>query len=82
MQHNKKKADGRAERETLIETVWPRERARLAAQVRGQGCAPDDLNDALAALWTARRFASGRAWVFPENVVEMDARGLRMEIVA
>ena len=82
MRHNKKKPCGRTEREALIETVWPAQRARLAMHVRGHGCAPDDLNDAFAALWTARRIAARSARVFPEKTSEVDARGLRMEIFA
>ena len=41
----------------------------------------DDLHDALAALWTARRIRAGTARTFPDEPA-LDARGLRMAIVA
>jgi predicted RNase H-like nuclease len=81
MAHNKSKSSGRAERERLIDGVWPGERERLWAAVRGKGCGRDDLNDAFAALWTVRRIAAGQAIRMPE-AVERDERGLRMEILA
>jgi len=40
----------------------------------------DDLHDALAALWAARRIRAGTARTFP-NEPPLDARGLRMAIV-
>jgi predicted RNase H-like nuclease len=42
----------------------------------------DDLLDALACAWTARRWSSGRAESLPDGAEEYDARGLRMRIVA
>lgn len=42
----------------------------------------DDLIDALACLVTANRIRTGEARVFPEGPARLDARGLRMEIVA
>lgn len=41
---------------------------------------PDDVLDALAGAWTARRFAEGRAERFPV-IEERDELGLRMEMV-
>jgi predicted RNase H-like nuclease len=41
---------------------------------------PDDLNDAFAALWTARRIANGTAQVFGDRAA--DKFGLRMEMWA
>jgi predicted RNase H-like nuclease len=81
MAHNKSKPAGRAERERLIDAVWPGERERLWAAVRGRGCGRDDLNDALAALWTVRRIAAGDAVRMPQES-ELDERGVRMEITA
>ena len=40
----------------------------------------DDLNDAFAALWTARRIANGTAQVFGDRAP--DKFGLRMEMWA
>jgi predicted RNase H-like nuclease len=53
--------------------------AFLAAVPRG--AAPDDLVDAAASAWIARRIRSGEAHPFPEEP-ERDGRGLRMAIWA
>ncbi|MCJ8145181.1 DUF429 domain-containing protein [Ancylobacter sp. A5.8] len=53
--------------------------SRAHARVLGVGA--DDLIDACAALWTARRIAKGHALRFPE-VVENDAEGLPICIQA
>ncbi|HET9900832.1 MAG TPA: DUF429 domain-containing protein [Actinomycetes bacterium] len=42
----------------------------------------DDLLDALACAWTARRWSSGQAESLPDGAEEYDARALRMRIVA
>jgi predicted RNase H-like nuclease len=39
----------------------------------------DDINDAFAVLWTARRIHAGRARVIPDPP-EKDARGIDMAI--
>jgi predicted RNase H-like nuclease len=65
----KRTAGGRAARESLVGVP----------AVRPAGAAPDDVLDALAALWTARRVALGREQRLGDNA--RDARGLRMEIV-
>ena len=44
--------------------------------------ANDDVIDAVACLVAAQRIALGKALILPDGVVEHDARGLRMEIVA
>jgi predicted RNase H-like nuclease len=44
--------------------------------------ARDDVIDAVACLVAAQRIMHGKAIVLPDGVVERDARGLRMEIVA
>ena len=78
--HGKKSSAGRAERVVLIDAAWPGARVRLAAELP-RGCwAPDDLHDAFAALWTARRMREGLAMTLPP-APEHDARGLAMEIV-
>jgi predicted RNase H-like nuclease len=79
MSHRKVQTAGRDERERLIRTVWPEQRERLWADVRGRGCAVNDLNDAFAVLWTARRIAEGRAETL-SGAIELDDQGLRMEI--
>lgn len=79
LRHRKLTAAGRRERLSLIESAWNGERERLWAVVRGTGCHHDDLNDAFAALWTARRIASGTSRALPE-IPEADDRGIRMAI--
>jgi predicted RNase H-like nuclease len=44
--------------------------------------ADDDILDALAALWTARRIQSGSATRLPSGPEERDAFGLPMQMLA
>jgi predicted RNase H-like nuclease len=81
MQHRKSRPAGRAERESLIDAVWPGERERLRSELRRFRCRADDLNDAFAALWSARRIHEGAALLFP-STPELDRFGLRMEMLA
>jgi predicted RNase H-like nuclease len=81
MLHRKSRQAGRLEREALIDSVWPRERERISSLLRGRRYEPDDLNDAFAALWTARRIKNHEALVLPVTP-PLDTTGLRMEIVA
>ena len=75
---------GRQARESLIDTAWPGVRQAVLAQLKQQGhnrqhVALDDINDAFAALWTARRIVAGEAQRIPD-VPTIDSRGLRMEM--
>jgi predicted RNase H-like nuclease len=75
---------GRQARESLIDTAWPGVGQTLLAQLQQQGhnrqhVALDDVNDAFAAIWTARRIAAGQAQRIPD-APRYDARGLRMEM--
>lgn len=81
MRFNKKTPEGRRERERLIDREWPGERERLARLLPGSRHAPDDLNDAFAALWSSRRIASGEAIPFPREI-QRDSKGLLMRIEA
>lgn len=82
MKHPKGKLPGFEERRALLidafgETQIPtREKARNFARP----AKPDDVLDAIAATWTAWRFAEGRSNRLPQSPT-IDARGLRMEIV-
>jgi len=83
LQDAKDTNEGRQAREALIDAAWAGAQPNLLAQL-DQGFtrehfAPDDLNDAFAALWTARRIAAGQASRLPERP-DVDARGLRMEM--
>jgi len=81
MVHHKRRDPGRAEREALIEAVWPGERDRLAAALGRVRFHQDDLNDAFAALWSAERIAAGTARQLG-SPPEFDSLGVRMRIVA
>ena len=79
--HSKKTAEGRKERLAILSRYGlsfdpAQERERL----RHARVGVDDLIDAAAALLTASRMSEGRAQVLGDGAV--DARGLRMEIVA
>jgi predicted RNase H-like nuclease len=78
MQHSKRTADGRAERVAVLhEHLGVDVPALLKA--RTPGAQPDDVLDALALAWTARRYLVGSCLRFGG---ELDATGLRMEVVA
>lgn len=81
MRDRKRSRDGRKEREALIDAHWPGVRKALRNQLSRNGWADDDLNDAMAALWSAERIDSGGAIRFPENV-EVDAAGIAMRMWA
>ena len=78
MQHSKRTADGRAERIAVLhEHVGVDVPALLEA--RTPGAQPDDVLDALALAWTARRYLDGSCLRLGG---ELDATGLRMEVIA
>lgn len=56
--HSKRSRDGRLEREQALGKNLP---ASLLHLDRPRGASADDLLDALAALWSARRIATGRS---------------------
>lgn len=73
----KRTAEGRAQRLALLAAQgFDEVDLALAAQ---RGVQRDDLVDAYAACWSARRIQGGRAVCLPD-APERDARGLRMEI--
>lgn len=81
MLHAKKKAQGREERERLVISCYgPAYRQVQLSLPRGH-FANDDLLDAFAALWSAKRVTTGHAVVLP-TVPPIDSCGLRMEMVA
>jgi predicted RNase H-like nuclease len=81
MEHGKKKSAGKAERRALIETTWRGDVDRLREYLRGQDYQLDDLHDAFAALWSARRWVMGEADVLGDPQA-LDAKGLPMRMVA
>ena len=79
MRHRKSSPAGQREREKLIDAEWPGQRANILDRLQGHYDI-DDLNDAFAALWTARRIANGTARVLGDQSI--DKYGLRMEMWA
>ena len=79
MRHNKRSAAGRAERVAALQTVFGD--SDIASQVGAppKGSSSDDVFDALALAWTARRHAAGASLRLGGDV---DETGLRMEVIA
>ncbi len=76
---SKRTAEGRAERIDALRGAFPQIDALAAATPRG--ARPDDVLDALAAAWTARRMARGTALVLGD-LDARDALGFRVTITA
>jgi predicted RNase H-like nuclease len=82
----KKKREGRRAREELLDNRLPGLRLAVTKSLDEGGFSRewfglDDVNDSLVALWSAGRIAAKEAVTFPQ-IVERDARGLRMAIWA
>ncbi|MGE0601552.1 MAG: DUF429 domain-containing protein [Dehalococcoidia bacterium] len=78
----KRDSAGYAERQSSLLSALPGVElpGQFAAGRHLKGVAADDLLDAVVAAWSASRVANGSAQVLPD-IVETDARGLRMEMV-
>ena len=72
----KRTADGRATRLALLSGPFPDSDDALTARARG--AAADDVLDAAAAAWSARRWAAGTALVLGDG--SLDVRGLPMRV--
>ena len=79
--HRKKTKAGEAARLELLKTQGFPESDFEKYGFRRRDVKLDDLIDACAAAWSARRILDGKAWHFPETE-ERDARGLLMRIHA
>lgn len=77
--HSKKTAEGRAERLALLAPTFGDAPERAGRGIARSALALDDVLDAFAALWSARRVASGAAHRLPEPP-PLDAHGLPMAI--
>ena len=77
--HSKKTAAGRLERTALLAPHFGDAPERVVAERPKKEVAADDVLDAFAALWTARRVAAGEARSLPE-APPRDAHGLPMAI--
>jgi len=78
MKHNKKSAEGIAERRSLLQEYGVSANV-LDMPLKGAGT--DDLNDALVALLTAQRIRRGEAVTFP-TAPEIDSFGIACAITA
>jgi predicted RNase H-like nuclease len=79
----KRTREGERLRLSLLRRVAPRfDLDRVRGELGRARVARDDVIDAVACLVAASRIRQGKALVLPEDRVERDARGLRMEIVA
>ena len=77
----KKRPQGRAERLAALQPIFNEFPAAAVRELRAEGAAADDVLDAFAALWTARRVKEGTAIILPESPPR-DACGLPMQMVA
>lgn len=77
----KKKLAGREQRAALLRAHFGGVIDAALADRRRLGCAADDILDAFAGLWTARRVRAGNAVTVPYTP-ELDQYGLPMEMVA
>ncbi len=80
MQFSKRRRAGRDERLALLVAEFGDVVDSALGDRRSLGCAADDLLDAFAALWTARRIAKGTALTFPAHPTK-DRYDLPMEMV-
>ena len=76
--HRKDRLAGREERWQALARVFPRLEA-IEKAGRAQGLPMEDILDALAACWSARRLADGHGHSLPATVPH-DATGLPMAI--
>ncbi len=81
MQFSKRRRAGRDERRCLLSAEFGDVVDDALGDRRSLGCAADDLLDAFAALWTARRIVKGTAITLPA-LPPRDRHGLRLEMVA
>jgi predicted RNase H-like nuclease len=68
---------GQQDRMKLLQSSFP----EITLSVEQNRSWREDVIDAYALLWTARRISEGEAGAFPENSA-IDARGLLMQIWA
>jgi len=80
MQHKKIRVVGRRERMKLLSPIFSDVKEIIAEARKPKQVAPDDILDALVAVWTAGQATIGKAKTLPKNP-ELDSKGLRMEIL-
>jgi len=80
MLHAKKTFTGARDRSDLVRSVFGDVFDRIRAQHRRPAVSDDDILDAIAALWTARRIVSRASRTLPD-IVPLDSAGLPMRMV-
>jgi predicted RNase H-like nuclease len=81
VQSKKSRSAGFEERSALLRAKLGIESGTRRDLARAIPCAePDDVLDAIAAAWSARRYATDQASRLPDFEIKND-RGLRMEII-
>lgn len=80
MQYSKKSRAGRAERRNLLEPIFGQALRDALAKTGNLDAAEDDILDAVAVLWSARRIADGVLRSI-SPATQLDSCGLTMEIV-
>ena len=83
LDHPKRRSAGKSERRVLVDALWPGAVAAAEERLgRKKGrWGTDDLLDAFAALWTARRVVQGVSVEFPRTP-ESDELGTPMRMFA
>jgi len=81
MRYSKHSGFGFVERLELVRAVFGGAAEEIRSIIPGRLAADDDILDALAALWTAKRIHAGTAVRLPE-MEERDACGLPMQMLA
>lgn len=77
MQFAKKKPEGRIERHSLVNRTWPGVYESIRASIPRKDAKDDDILDAFAGLWTAKRIALGYSSRLPADAC-FDQRGREM----
>lgn len=80
MQHEKKRLIGRKERMKLLFPLFLDVEEIVTKERKPKEVAPDDILDALVAVWTAGQAIAKKAKALPQHP-ESDSKGLRMEIL-
>jgi len=82
MQYSKKSGFGFLERYKLVEKEFPGAVLQIREAHPRSAVADDDILDAIAVAWTARRIHMKENECIPEGVPERDEMGLPMQILA
>lgn len=82
MRHPKKTGFGFVERLALVQAAFGAAAEEIRKKISRNAASDDDILDALAALWTARRIHSGTAVTHPASAEELDDCRFPMRMLA